>query len=219
MALIASAVFFAVAESSAAGAERPPQLLLITVIQTADTARVHELLGSGTAGGIPVRRWRTRRMPGEDFRVQVQVLEGRKAFVHLRRTVPDVELVGVEGRYGHRRPVPYVRPVSREYGEGFYVEAELAGNDVVLDLYGYSDLPWANTSPGIAGQALKTTVSGRIGQWLDAGGSLDISRDQGGPSDAVRTYSTRHIDRDTARLLIRAELVRFGNGGEARPYR
>lgn len=219
MALFASAAFLAVAGSSTARPERPPQLLLITVVQTADAARVHELLDSGTAGGIPVRRRSTRRPHGQDYSVQVQVLEGRKAFVHLRRTVPDVELVGVEGRHGHRRPVPYVRPVIREYGEGFYVEAELAGNDVVLDLYGYSDMPWANTAPGIAGLELKTTVSGRIGQWLDAGGSLDISRDQGVPSTAVRTYSARQIDRDAARLLIRAELVRSGNRGEARPYR
>ena len=204
LALLANAGICAATESPAVKPERPPQRLLITVVYTDDAAEVRELLEPDASGGTLVRRWGTRRPRGQDNSVQVQVLEGRTAFVHLGQTIPDVQLLGVEGR--HRRPVPYVRLVSREYNQGFYVQAELAGNNVVLNLYRYSDMPRTESVLSSTRQELRTTVSGRIGQWLDAGGALDISRDRSEPSAAVRTYSVWHGDEDATRLLIRAEL-------------
>jgi hypothetical protein len=57
-----------------------------------------------------------------------------------------------------------------ESGVGFYVLPRLAGDGVVLEL-------WAENTQGgpggvVEGQRLRTTVSGRRGEWIEVGGAL-----------------------------------------------
>jgi hypothetical protein len=203
--LFADAGIGTAAEAAGVKPGRSSQQLMITVLRTTDAAEALGLLNPGNAGETPVHYWGTRRRHEPGRSAQVQVLEGETAFVHLAQTVPDVQLLGVEVR--RRRPVPYVRPVDREYRLGFLVQAELAGDKVVLKLNYYNDMPRAESSASSTGQEVRTTVSGHIGQWLDAGGSLDLSRDEGGAAGAARTYSVRHSHEDAARVLVRVELA------------
>lgn len=207
--LLASAGICVAAESPAAKLKPSTKRLLITVVQTADVVVVRELLESDSDGGIPVRRWGTRHLRGLDNSVQVQALAGQPALVRLSQSVPDVQILGVEvGRgHWHRRPVPYVRLDSRVYSQGFYVQADLAGKSVVLKLHYYSDMPRADSSMSSTGQEIRTSVFGRVGQWLDAGGSLDLSRGDNESSVAGRNYSAWRGDRDATRLLIKVELA------------
>jgi hypothetical protein len=57
-----------------------------------------------------------------------------------------------------------------ESGVGFYVRPRLAGDTVTLEL-------WAENTTGSAageveGQTLRTTVAGRLGDWIEVGAAL-----------------------------------------------
>jgi type II secretory pathway component GspD/PulD (secretin) len=61
--------------------------------------------------------------------------------------------------------------VYRDIGQGFYAEPRLAGDRVTLEISPQFDTP-GNTGYGSANtQRLSTTVSGRIGEWIELGGS------------------------------------------------
>jgi len=185
------------------------QNLLISVIQTSTVAEARELLAEkpDTTGGTghghrPLPRvWSThpRRQPGS-FQ-QVRVLEGRSAFISVGRSEPEVRLLWVE-QTGNG-PVPNIGFSSRESRAGFFVKAELEAGEVVLQLDRYNDLSQTEYTFDKPSQAVRTTLSGRPGEWLDVGGSMELP----GPVHGSRTYSVIHSDEGRFRVLVRVELV------------
>ena len=78
--------------------------------------------------------------------------------------------------------------VHRDLGTGFTAEPQLAGDNVTLTISPSHDTPGAY-GPGSANvQRLTTTVSGRLGEWIDLGGSVEESA---GESSGTLRYSTR----------------------------
>jgi hypothetical protein len=98
---------------------------------------------------------------------QIRTLEGYAALIRVGRSEP-VTAVGVV-------PTPSGPVVSSgtafaESGTGFYVLPRVTGDSVLLEL-------WAENTEGapgglVEGQRLRTTVTGRLGQWIEVGSAL-----------------------------------------------
>jgi hypothetical protein len=90
--------------------------------------------------------------------------------------------------------------VQRDLGTGFVAMPRLNGERVTLEISPRDDT--AGTQPGSVNvQRLVTTVSGRLGEWLELGGSVG---EQSGSSGAVASYGTRSASRQS-RLLLKVE--------------
>jgi hypothetical protein len=176
--------------------DRPPRRLLISVRQDTDStasARGGEVSGRVRSGdvriesrrtvvggaGVEVRRgddvvrgqvYDSRSAGAERIAQQVQVVEGGKAYINVGTSVPVPLRQVVVGPGG---AVVSESVVYRDLGTGFYAEPQLAGDNVTLTVSPTHDTPGAH-GPGSANiQRLTTTVSGRLGEWIDLGGSVE----------------------------------------------
>ena len=59
----------------------------------------------------------------------------------------------------------------RDVGRGFYAEPRVRGDRVSVDISQQSDAPGRRGDASIQVQRLSTTVSGRLGEWLQLGGT------------------------------------------------
>ncbi len=127
----------------------------------------------------------------DDVTQQIRTLEGYPALIHVGRSEP-FPTVGVA-------PVPGGSVMGTgtafaESGTGFHVLPRVAGDVVTLEL-------WAENTRGegpvVVGQDLRTTVSGRLGQWIEVGSALQQAETRarqvlGGSSGAIsETRSVR----------------------------
>ncbi len=194
-----------------AAIDRPPRRLLISVRQDADstaTARGGEVSGRVTSGdvrvesrrtvvggaGVEVRRggdvvrgqaYDARSAGSERVAQQVQVVEGGKAYINVGTSVP-VPLRQVVMSPGGAVVSDTV--VYRDLGTGFSAEPQLAGDNVTLTISPTHDTP-GRYGPGSANiQRLTTTVTGRLGEWIDLGGSVE---ERSGEQSGLMRYSTR----------------------------
>lgn len=194
-----------------AAIDRPPRRLLITVRQDADRTAVSrggEVSGSVSAGGTRIESRRTviggagvevrrggdavrgqaydlRSAGAERVAQQVQVVEGGKAFINVGTSVP-VPLRQVVVTPGGAVVSDSV--VYRDLGTGFTAEPQLAGDNVTLTISPTHDTP-GSQGPGSANvQRLTTTVSGRLGEWMDIGGSTE---ERAGEESGTLRHSTR----------------------------
>jgi len=111
---------------------------------------------------------------------RVQVLEGGRAFISTGRSTPI-----------------YDGSVFRETSSGFDAIPRLAGGGVLVEI--------AQRRETLArDQALSTTVSGRLGEWLEIGGALEsASRDDSAILSARASRSSR-----SGRVWIKVDEVR-----------
>jgi len=90
--------------------------------------------------------------------------------------------------------------VQRDLGTGFVAVPRLNGDRVTLDISPRDDTP--GPLPGSVNvQRLVTTVSGRLGEWLDLGGSTG---EQSGSTGAIASYGTRTSSR-LRRIQLKVE--------------
>lgn len=191
--------------------DRPPRRLLISVRQDSDSsvatagAEVSGRIGGGdvriesrrtvTAGaGVEVRRggdavrgqiYDSRSAGAERISQQVQVVEGGRAYISVGTSVPVPLRQVVVGPGG---AVVSEAVVYRDLGTGFYAEPQLAGDNVTLTISPSHDTPGAY-GPGSANiQRLTTTVSGRLGEWIDLGGTVE---ERAGETSGTLRYSSR----------------------------
>jgi hypothetical protein len=191
--------------------DRPPRRLLISVRQDADgtaSARGGEVSGRVSAGGTTIERrrtvvgdtglevrrggdalhgqvWDSRSAASERIAQQVQVVEGGRAYIVVGTSVPVPLRQVVLGPGG---AVVSESVVYRDLGTGFSVEPQLAGDNVTLTISPTHDTPGAY-GPGSANvQRLTTTVTGRLGEWIDLGGSVE---ERAEASSGTLRYSTR----------------------------
>ncbi|MDT3735409.1 MAG: hypothetical protein ROZ00_04190 [Denitratisoma sp.] len=191
--------------------DRPPRRLVISVRQDTDStavARGGEVSGRVGSGdvriesrrtviggsGVEVRRggdavrgqvYDSRSAGAERVAQQVQVVEGGRAFINVGTSVPVPLRQVVLGPGG---AVVSESVVYRDLGTGFSAEPQLAGDNVTLTISPTHDTPGAY-GPGSANvQRLTTTVSGRLGEWIDLGGSVE---ERAGESSGLTRYSSR----------------------------
>jgi hypothetical protein len=129
---------------------------------------------------------------------QVQVVEGGKAFINVGTSVPVPLRQVVLTPNG---AIVSDSVVYRDIGTGFYAEPRLSGDRVTLEISPTHDTP-ANLGPGSANvQRISTTVSARLGEWMEIGG---VNEEAGSNQDDSTRYSTRGT-RSARRVLLKVE--------------
>lgn len=162
--------------------------------------------GSSDGGAVEVRRgddvlrgnaYEVRTASTDRVSQQVQTIEGGRAWIAVGQSVPVPLRQAVMTPGG---AVVSETVVYRDIGTGFYAEPRVAGDRVTLDISPTHDTP--GTLPGSANiQRLSTSVSGRLGEWIELGGtSRDASSDKAG----TVTYSSRSA-RGSDRVWLKVE--------------
>ncbi|MCM8594460.1 hypothetical protein [Accumulibacter sp.] len=184
-----------------AAIDTPPRRLLILVSQNRDVRAAEqgaELSGrvvieqegrvaqppGGMAGGnrIEIRRgasvvtaqggdWQGRQAIGGTQRVQV--IEGGRASIQIGQSLP-VALRQVA--YGPQGAVVSEGIVYRDLGQGFYAAPRVSGDRVTLEISPQFDTPGDQGYGSASTQRLVTTITGRLGQWIELGGSSQSSQ-------------------------------------------
>jgi hypothetical protein len=127
-------------------------------------------------GGVGVQVYSTDRSQSDRTMQQVQALEGQPAMIHSGRSAPVPVRQVVRGPAG----LQVVESVEyRELSTGFQVVARLAGDQVILDILPQRQAPAGGSVPGaVSTQQLSTTVRGRLGEWIDLGGTVRTTDDR-----------------------------------------
>lgn len=216
-----------------AGLDTAPRQLVITVRQDAEAGRsagAAEVSGSvgGDHGRVTVPGGREPRGGGSvvlrdgddsvrlnvregsgsqvDRNMQsVRVLEGREAFVRIGQSVPVRERQVQRSVVGGRVVEQTVETTQfRDATDGIYVLPRVAGDRVTLDISAQRESLSGRAHGGTNVQSLVTTVSGRLGEWIEIGG---VNRDASAQQSMLlgRTATTA---RDSRRVLIKVEEAR-----------
>jgi type II secretory pathway component GspD/PulD (secretin) len=172
------------AEESARGAEASGQVVL----------------GSTRRSNVEARVWDTKSVRGESAGQMVQTVEGGRAFIQIGRSLPIPMRQLVLGPGG---AVINETVVYRDVGRGFYAVPRLNGQRVTLEISQQADSVDGYGRGAINSQRLATTVSGRLGEWIElGGGGSQASGDQRG----VTTLSTSDA-RDNRAVWLMVEEV------------
>ena len=147
------------------GVNRPP----------ASTAGGQVVVRSGTASDDP------RNVSS------VRALEGYETYVSLGQSRPFTSTTVTGGAY--YPPVVSQSTEFRDVQTGFYATPRVSGDRVTLEISSRQQhLPGnARTAPVTTG-SVTTTVSGRLGEWIEIGGAVD---DTGAASSGLVTWGTR----------------------------
>ncbi len=192
-----------------------PRRLMISVRQdaTLDRDRTRaEVSGQVVIGGSSSARTRidsTRSLEADRNTQTLQVLEGASAFIRAGQSVAvpqrQVTRTVVNGQVVERLNggVEY-----RDAMTGFYVLPRLAGDRVTLEIKPQRDTlasPEQNLPYGSVNvQQAATTVSGRLGEWIEVGGVAQGTSNQ----QSVIIGSTRELASDNRRILLRVDEIR-----------
>ena len=121
--------------------------------------------GDSVVGGQVVETRSTRTASAAQ---SVQVVEGGRAFINVGQSVPLPMQQVVLGPGG---AIVTNTTVYRDIGQGFYAEPRLAGDRVTLEISPQFDTPGNAGYGSVNTQCVSTTVSGRLGEWIELGGS------------------------------------------------
>ena len=204
-----------------------PRQLLITVRQDAAVDRERSevqaggrivtgagsvVVGDAPRGGESGLRGRTdnTRALSEDRSAQsIQVLEGNSAYIQVGQSVP-VSQPQVTRTMINGKPVDRVsnNVDYRDAQTGFHVLPRLAGDRVTLEISPQRDTfaaPVQNLPAGsVNTQRAATTVSGRLGEWMEIGGVAQSATNQ----QTVILGSTRETSSDNRRILVKVDEIR-----------
>lgn len=153
---------------------------------------------SAEADGVRARIWRSDAAKQDENTQEIQVLEGRQAFIRLGLAVPLRETTVVQGGVTSRI-VESTR--YQEIGTGFFVVPRLSGDQVVLDISPQKERLAGGTGQNIETQRIVTTVSGRLGEWIELGGLSQQQED----SEAGWVYGTGKMSSDSRRVWVKVE--------------
>jgi Bacterial type II/III secretion system short domain len=172
-------------------ASRDPRGGSVVVGDGDDRVRVHGL--------------ESRSAQGEHDTQTVRVMEGREAFVRAGRSAPVRERQVQRTVVGGRVVEQVVESTQyRDAASGFYVLPRLSGNRVTLEISQQRETLARGAAGAASVQGLVTTVSGRIGEWIELGGT---ERDASSQQSALLGRSSAAV-RDSRRILIKVEEIR-----------
>jgi type II secretory pathway component GspD/PulD (secretin) len=216
-----------------ASIDTAPRQLVITVRQDADiersasSAELSGTVGSERARATVPRARRENRggsvilRDGDDrLRAQVQesesstserntqtvrVMEGREAFVRVGQSIPVRERHVRRSVAGGQVVEQIVGGTQyRDVTTGFYVLPRLSGDRVTLDISPQRESLSRQVPGGVNVQSVVTSVSGRLGEWMEVGG---IVQDASGQQTVLLGRSVSAA-RDSRRVLVKVEEVR-----------
>jgi len=145
-----------------------------------------------------------RSVEGDSGTQTVRAMEGREAFIRSGQSAPvrdrQVQRTVVGGKVVERvvESTQY-----RDVASGFYVLPRLSGDRVMLDISQQREA-LRGASGAATVQAVVTTVSGRMGEWIEIG---SVDRDASSQQSALLGRSSATV-RDGRRILIKVEEVR-----------
>ena len=150
---------------------------------------------SGTATVLDTRS----RTDGNDTQ-RIRVLEGKTAFIRFGESIPVAQrsLIVYGNSVVLQDSIDYV-----DVGSGFHATPRLNGDIVTLAISPERSNLNADGGGVFDVQAATTTVSGRLGEWIDLGGVSNQSAQQ---TDGT-LYSTNARDASTHSISIRVERV------------
>jgi hypothetical protein len=205
------------------GIDTLPRRLKITVMQNVDSETVARLTevsgsvglgrgarltlpGSGAAGqdNVSARIISTRSLEDDKKTQQLQVLEGNRALVKSGQTVPVRQPQVVQNAWGTQviNTTQY-----RDVDSGFYVLPRINGDIVTLQISAQNDSlpPNQNTGdyPVTRTQQTTSTVSGRLGEWINVGGMGQ----QGSTDNSTITMRSTSRLNEQRNVLIKVEEV------------
>jgi len=199
--------------------DKRPRRLIITVSQDVDlSAKKSGASVSGTIGndnasvtvprkpggggqgasvssdGAQARVYNSQSAGAERGGQTVQVLEGNTAFIRVGQSVPITN----RQRVG---PVVTESTQFRDATSGFYARPRTNGNQVTIEITGNRD-QFTDPATGAANiQRFDTVVSGRLGEWIELGGSTQSRQfDESGT-----VYRSSEARRDERRLYLKVE--------------
>jgi len=191
-----------------ASIDTPTRRLVIRISQNRsaeDSARGAEaggqvVLGSTRRSNVEARVWDTKSVRGESAAQMVQTVEGGQAFIQIGRSLalPMRQVVLGPGGAVINETVVY-----RDVGRGFYAVPHLNGQRVSLEISQRADSVDAYGRGAINTQRLSTTVSGRLGEWIELGGG---GSQAAASQDGAMTRSTSDA-RDNRAIWLMVEEV------------
>jgi type II secretory pathway component GspD/PulD (secretin) len=117
---------------------------------------------------VTTRVYDTRSTRDARTNQSVQVVEGGRAFIQVGQSLPLPLRQVVRGPNG---VVVTDSTVYQDIGQGFYAAPRLAGDRVTLEISPQFDTPGNQGYGSVNTQRVSTTVSGRLGEWIELGGS------------------------------------------------
>ena len=208
-----------------------PRSLKITVMQNVDSETVARLTevsgnvglsrearvsvpGSGNNSGLNVELGQggdrlkahvisTRSLEDDRKTQQLQVLEGSRALVHSGQSVAVPQRQVIQNQWGTR---VIDSTQYQEVGSGFYVLPRVNGNRVTLEISAQNDslAPGSTDQPAMRIQQTSSTVSGRLGEWLEIGG---IGQQKSNDRSTISTRDTSRM-REQRSVLIKVEEIK-----------
>lgn len=211
------------------GIDTAPRRLMITVRQDVDRAterRLRELSGqlgpddaqaivssnSGSNSGVIVQGQQgdshlraqainSRSLENDKNTQRLQVLEGNRAFIRVGQSLP----IPARGVIYSPQGIRVIENTQfRDATVGFTVVPRLNGDRVTLEVSPQRDSPNMQMPDTINIQQIATSVSGRLGEWIDIGGTGQSRADQ---ISSLNARSTMNIG-DQRTVLIRVEELR-----------
>jgi hypothetical protein len=156
-----------------------------------DHVRLHVLEGSGSQSDRSMQ--------------SVRVMEGREAFLRIGEAVPVRERQVQRSVVGGRVVEQVVETTQyHDAASGIYVRPRVSGDRVTVDVSAQRESLSPQAHRGVNVQGVVTTVSGRLGEWIEIGG---MGGETGKAQSALLGRSSAEA-RDSRRVLIRIEEVR-----------
>lgn len=197
-----------------AALDRPLRRLMISVRQ--DGADSGAERGAGVSGRVEVgvprglppvvggtaiagrgHLYQTDSRSRRDISQQVQTIDGGRAAILVGQSLvlPLRQVILTP-----RGVVVSESLVQRDLGTGFVAVPRVNGDRVTLEISPRDDTP--GPLPGsVNTQRLLTTISGRLGEWLELGGSVG---EQSGTTGGITRYGTQSATR-SRRLLLKVD--------------
>lgn len=159
-----------------AAIDTPTRRLIIRVAQNRqaeDSARGAEASGQVVLGGTrrsqaEARVWDTKSVRSESGSQMVQTVEGGRAFIQVGRSlaVPMRQVfIGPGGAMVNESMI------YRDIGSGFYATPRVNGERVTLEISQQAESFDHRSPGGVSSQRISTTVAGRLGEWIELGGT------------------------------------------------
>lgn len=138
----------------------------------------------------------TRGEASDRVSQQVQTVEGGRAFIQIGQSFPVAMREVFVGRAGVGVSEQIV---YRDIGSGFFAQPAIAGQNVTIEISPQQES--LSASGVINSGRISTTVSGRLGEWIELGGT---GQSTASTSTGTTQYSTRG-SLDQRRVLLKVE--------------
>ncbi len=153
-------------------------------------------------GEIRYRSNSTRSQFDDDNVYFVRTVEGQPAWIQTGKAIPTHERTVVLHPYGTD---VYDSVNYRDITSGFYVVPNLSGDNVTLFIS--PEKSRLNSSSGVSHvetQQAETTLSGKLGQWIELGGVTEEYHNKNNSG----MYQTRRSGNEQNHIFVRVEEIR-----------